>query len=127
MIKKKKLKKKNKKLEIIKWSILSILVIILILKYIFYFKYSNYYYNIILTSSILLIIGIFLSTQTGKFFINLAKESIHEIKSITWPNLKETFNITLTVIIVTILLSLILWGLDNISVILISFITSIRL
>jgi len=75
----------------------------------------------------MLSLGMSLFTEFGKRILTLSKEATYEVKLITWPNLKETLHITCIVIIVTVLLSLILWGLDNILIILISLVTSIRL
>ncbi|HMI77006.1 MAG TPA: preprotein translocase subunit SecE, partial [Buchnera sp. (in: enterobacteria)] len=54
-------------------------------------------------------------------------QSKNEIKKIIWPNQKETFYTTFIVVIATICMSLILWGLDNILFRLVSFITHLRL
>ncbi|QCI23556.1 preprotein translocase subunit SecE [Buchnera aphidicola] len=57
----------------------------------------------------------------------LIHETKQEIYKITWPNLTETFRTTIIVIITTFIISLILWGLDNILIRLVSFITSLRI
>lgn len=127
MIKITKLKKKFNILEITKWSFLSLLIIISIFCNYYCIQHSDLLRSIILTGIITLSIGMIFLTKLGKKFLMLIKDSQQEIKLITWPNLKETLHITCIVIIATILISLIIWGLDNVLIILISLITSIRL
>ncbi|AAO26784.1 preprotein translocase SecE subunit [Buchnera aphidicola str. Bp (Baizongia pistaciae)] len=127
MIKATKLKKKYDKLKIAKWSFLGILIILFILSNHYYIKHSNIFQNILLTSLTILSTGLIFLTKSGKKFLIFTKSAIHETKLITWPNFKDTLHVTFTVIIVTILLALILWGLDNILIWFISLITSLRL
>ncbi|HXK00545.1 MAG TPA: preprotein translocase subunit SecE [Buchnera sp. (in: enterobacteria)] len=54
-------------------------------------------------------------------------ESKNEIKKIIWPSKTETLYTTLIVSIATMIISLLIWGLDNILFHLVSFITNLRL
>jgi len=127
MIKTLKVKKKILTLTTIKWSLFITLITLSIICDYYYVHHSNLLRNLILISLITLTLGASIFTKFGKKIFILAKEATYEVKSITWPNLKETLHITCIVIIATILLSLILWGLDNILIFLISLFTSIRL
>lgn len=77
---------------------------------------------------IIIISIIFLSsiTNKGKYVLNFIQESLKEIKKVAWPSLQETLQTTLIVSLVTVIMSLLLWGLDSLLIRAISFITSLR-
>jgi preprotein translocase subunit SecE len=65
------------------------------------------------------------TTQKGSAFITFAKESKVEVRKVVWPNRQETVTTTMIVLAATILMALILWGLDGIIVELVSYITGL--
>ena len=65
-------------------------------------------------------------TEKGKNTITFARESRTEIKKVVWPTRQETLQTTMIVGVVTLIMSLILWGLDGIMVRLVAFITGVR-
>jgi preprotein translocase subunit SecE len=64
-------------------------------------------------------------TNKGRTFINFAKESRTEIRKVVWPTRQETMQTTLVVIIATIIMGLLLWGLDAILLRVVSFFTGL--
>ncbi|WP_019677779.1 preprotein translocase subunit SecE [Arsukibacterium perlucidum] len=64
-------------------------------------------------------------TNKGRTFINFAKESRSEIRKVVWPTRQETMQTTLVVIIATIIMGLLLWGLDAILLRVVSFFTGL--
>ena len=66
-------------------------------------------------------------TAKGKSFVQFAREARNEVRKLIWPTYQETFYATLIVIVVTTVISLILWGLDGLLVRVVSFIHSLRL
>ncbi|WMY96657.1 MAG: preprotein translocase subunit SecE [Arsenophonus sp.] len=112
--------------DIIKWVLAGCFLIITIV--------GNYYfrdYNIILRIFILVImaffsIGLIFWTKKGKEILGFIRVAKMEMRRVIWPNRKETLQTTLVVVLVTIVMSLILWGLDGIMVRLVSFIISLR-
>jgi preprotein translocase subunit SecE len=70
--------------------------------------------------------SIVFSTVKGKSTMTLARQARIEARKVTWPTRQETLQTTLIVTVVTLLMSLILWGLDGVLVRLISFIVSLR-
>ncbi|WP_213995049.1 preprotein translocase subunit SecE [Arsukibacterium sp.] len=64
-------------------------------------------------------------THKGRTFINFAKESRSEIRKVVWPTRQETMQTTLVVIIATIIMGLLLWGLDAILLRVVSFFTGL--
>ncbi|MBK4765438.1 MAG: preprotein translocase subunit SecE [Pantoea sp. Brub] len=122
--------KENKKnlynLEFIKWFIIAILLFIAVVGN-HYYSSVNVYLRILVVITIIAISGgIALLTKKGKYVFNFAKEAKNEMRKVIWPTRQETFNTTLVIILVTIVTSLILWGLDSILVRIVSFITNLR-
>ncbi|WP_422667581.1 preprotein translocase subunit SecE [Buchnera aphidicola] len=118
--------KRSKLLEKIKW--ISIFILLCISFCSTYYLYKNYFFLYITILSLLIGIGvkIILSTKKGKNSLIYIKQSYGEIKKIIWPQYRETLYTTFIIIIVTILMSLILWVLDSIIFRLIAFVINIR-
>ncbi|AZI15052.1 preprotein translocase subunit SecE [Avibacterium paragallinarum] len=54
------------------------------------------------------------------------RDSYTELRKIVWPTRQEAMQTTLIVVTVTVIVSLILWGLDSIIVSVINFLTNLR-
>ena len=65
------------------------------------------------------------TTEKGSAFITFAKESRMEVRKVVWPTRQETNQTTLIVMVATLVMALILWGLDGIIVRVLGFITGI--
>ncbi|MDU0353861.1 preprotein translocase subunit SecE [Paraglaciecola aquimarina] len=65
------------------------------------------------------------TTVKGSAFITFAKDSRTEVRKVVWPTRQETTTTTMIVLAATIVMSLILWGLDGIIVEIVSFITGL--
>lgn len=124
---KKKVKNENIKIfEIIKW--------ITIFVFLFSAIIGNYYYSnatpilrlIIVYILIIKAITLFFFTNKGKLAFIFIKKAKIEAKKILWPTRQETFYTTLIIFSITILMSLIFWGLDTILIFCISFFTNMR-
>ncbi|RUO30644.1 preprotein translocase subunit SecE [Aliidiomarina sedimenti] len=55
-------------------------------------------------------------TAKGQTFISFAKESRIEVRKVVWPSRKEATQTTAIVLIATLVVALLLWGLDGILV-----------
>ena len=53
-------------------------------------------------------------TEKGKNTIVFAKEARTEVRKVVWPTRQETIQTTLIVLVATLIMSLILWGLDSV-------------
>ncbi len=75
---------------------------------------------------VLLLLALFVAaiTNQGTVARTFLKESRIELRKIIWPTRQEATQTTLVVMGVTVVVSLILWGLDSIIVSLINFITN---
>ncbi len=65
------------------------------------------------------------TTVKGSAFLTFAKESRMEVRKVIWPTRQETNQTTLIVMAATLIMALVLWGLDGIIVRLVGFITGI--
>ena len=65
------------------------------------------------------------STLKGSTFLSFAKESRTEVRKVVWPTRQEVNQTTLIVLAATLVMALILWGLDGIIVRVVGFITGI--
>ena len=65
------------------------------------------------------------STEKGSTFLTFAKDSRMEVRKVVWPTRQEATQTTLIVLAATVVMSLILWGLDGIIVRVVSFITGL--
>ncbi|MBK4775551.1 preprotein translocase subunit SecE [Candidatus Pantoea edessiphila] len=113
-------------LEIVKWLIILSLLLTAIIGNYYYEKTALYVRVIAITILLIISVCVLCSTNQGKDILVFIRESKAELKKVVWPTYRETFRITLIVIVITTLMSLLLWGLDNIIVHLVSFITSLR-
>ncbi|WP_340147389.1 preprotein translocase subunit SecE [Buchnera aphidicola] len=81
--------------------------------------------------SIIVLITSFISflnnSKYKKIIILKLLELKSEIKKIKWPNIQETLYMTLFIILISTIVSIILWSLDNIIMHLISYLTSLTI
>jgi preprotein translocase subunit SecE len=70
-------------------------------------------------------LGFAATTTKGKAAIVFARESRMEIRKVVWPTRQETMQTTLIVLAVSIVMALVLWGIDGIMVRLVAFVTGV--
>ncbi|MCW9699969.1 MULTISPECIES: preprotein translocase subunit SecE [unclassified Avibacterium] len=75
---------------------------------------------------LLIALGILAITNQGTKARAFLKDSRIELRKIVWPTRSEAMQTTLIVMAVTMIVSLILWGLDSIIVSVINFLTNLR-
>lgn len=111
-------------LDLVKWlAVLVILSLVVV---------GNYIYELSsLERAIAIVVLVaaagFVAAQTtkGKIFLNFAKEARTEVRKVVWPTRQETQQTTIIIIIATIIMGLILWGLDAILLRVVSFFTGL--
>lgn len=96
---------------------------------------GNYYYKdssftiirLLVIIFLLIIMGIiYFFTLNGKSTISFILNSRIEAKKVFWPSRQETLHTTLIIALITIITSLIFWGLDTILILCVSFLTNLR-
>lgn len=108
-------------LEIIKWVFFVIMLMILVVGNYLYPNFSVLLRSIVFIFIFFIALYILSITKVGKCLILFGNESRIELKKIVWPSYRDGLNTTLIVIAVTVMVSLILWGLDALIVNMISF------
>jgi preprotein translocase subunit SecE len=68
----------------------------------------------VITGMIVVAIGMLYATHQGKGFMTLLKDAQVELRRITWPTKQDTFQTTWIVLVIVLIMSLILWGIDTI-------------
>ena len=66
-------------------------------------------------------------TSKGCQFLAFAKESRTEVRKVVWPSRQEATQTTLIVVVATVIVALILWGLDGILVRVVGFLTGLEI
>lgn len=113
-------------LEAAKWLIVVILLIVAIVGN-YYYRNSNLPLRALTIILIMTVAGtVMLITNKGKAIVTFVRETRPEVRKVIWPTYKETLHTMLIVVVVTIVMSMILWGLDSFLVRLVSFITGLR-
>lgn len=69
--------------------------------------------------------GVAAMTAKGKATITFARESRMEVRKVVWPTRQETLQTTLIVLAVTVVMALILWGIDGVMVRLVRIFTGV--
>lgn len=84
---------------------------------------------VIRTASVIVLIalalGLAATTIKGKAAITFAREARIEIRKVVWPTRQETMQTTLIVLAVSVVMALVLWGIDGIMVRLVEFATGV--
>ncbi|SFD21093.1 preprotein translocase subunit SecE [Pseudoalteromonas denitrificans] len=72
-------------------------------------------------------LGIASQTQKGQDFIVFSKEAKIEVRKVVWPTRQETIHTTIIVMIATVVMALILWGLDGALFRIVGFLTGLEI
>ena len=67
-----------------------------------------------------------MQTLKGRTAVTFAKESRTEVRKVVWPTRQEAIQTTGIVLVVTLLMSLLLWGLDSVLFWLVGLITGMK-
>ncbi|APE07191.1 MULTISPECIES: preprotein translocase subunit SecE [Alteromonas] len=112
-------------LDMFKWVVVFALLAGLVTANTVYGEISVLYRAI--TAVVVAVIAGFIaaSTHKGSAFLSFAKESRTEVRKVVWPTRQEANQTTLIVLAATLVMALILWGLDGIIVRVVGFITGI--
>ena len=112
-------------LDMFKWVVVFALLAGLVTANTMYGEISGLYRAI----AIVVVVGIagFIAatTEKGSTFLSFAKESRTEVRKVVWPTRQEANQTTLIVLAATLIMALILCGLDGIIVRVVGFITGI--
>ncbi len=115
-------------LNSLKWIITIALLVVAIGGNHYYTEEVSVLYRAIAVVVLVGFAGFFSSTTTkGKTFLSFAKESRTEVRKVVWPSRQEATQTTLIVVVATVVVALILWGLDGILVRVVGFLTGLEI
>ena len=110
--------------DIVKWLLVFVILSLAVV--------GNYLYELsALEKAIAIVVLVVIAgavaaqTHKGKTFINFAKESRTEVRKVVWPTRQETMQTTLVVLVATLIMGLLQWGLDAILLRVVSFLTGL--
>lgn len=112
-------------MDLLKWGLVLVLLAGAVVGNYIYGEESVLIRAIAVVAAIAVAGGIAAQTEKGRNAWAFAKESRLEIRKVVWPTRKEAMNTTLIVLAATVVMALILWGLDGILVRVVSFFTGI--
>ena len=99
--------------DFVKWVVVVSLITITVIGN-NYFSNESLLYRLVAILFLAVVAGyIGLQTMKGKAFYSLAKAAKAEIRRVVWPTRQETVQTTLIVLVVVLLMSLMLWGVDS--------------
>ncbi|MCK7458934.1 preprotein translocase subunit SecE [Idiomarina aminovorans] len=114
-------------LNSLKWIIAIALLVVAIGGNHYYTEELSVLYRAIAVVILVALAGFFASTTIkGRTFLSFAKESRTEVRKVVWPSRQEATQTTLIVVIATVVVALILWGLDGILVRIVGFLTGLE-
>lgn len=113
-------------LDSLKWGLTFLILIAAVV--------GNYYYGnesvliraIAVVASVGIAAAIAAQTEKGRTAIAFAKEARIETRKVVWPTRQETVQTTGIVIVATLIMSLLLWGLDSVLFWLVGLITGLQ-
>lgn len=74
----------------------------------------------------ILILGIVYCTAYGRAFWAFVQQSWIELQRVVWPTREETFRVTAAVVVIVVLVSLVLWGIDSVLLLIMGLLTGQR-
>jgi len=103
----------SSRLDTLKWVVVVLLVTAAVIGN-NYFSNESLLYRLVAILFLAVFAGyIGLQTAKGRVFSALAKSARAEIRRVVWPTRQETVQTTLIVLVVVLLMSLMLWGVDS--------------
>lgn len=120
-----KTERQSNPLDMLKWLVVFALLAGLVTANTLYGDISVLYRALVAVVVVVIAGFIAATTEKGSTFLNFAKESRMEVRKVVWPTRQEANQTTLIVLAATLVMALVLWGIDGILVRLVSFITGI--
>ncbi len=105
--------KKSSMLDSVKWLVVMLLATSAVIGNSYYAEQPLLYRVLVITGLSLLSLWLAYTTTKGQLFGQMLKEARFEARKIVWPTRQETFQTTLGVIVLVLVVALFLWLLDT--------------
>jgi preprotein translocase subunit SecE len=113
-------------LDGLKWGVIFLLLISAVVGN-YYFGDQSVLVRAIGVVAAVVIAGLVaMQTEKGRTFVTFAKESRTEVRKVVWPTRQEAVQTTGIVLVATLIMSLLLWGLDSVLFWVVGFITGLQ-
>jgi preprotein translocase subunit SecE len=113
-------------LDTLKWGVVFILLIGAVAGNIFYGEASALLRAVGVVVAVLFAGLLAGQTEKGRNAIAFAKEAKVEVRKVVWPTRQEAIQTTGIVLVVTVIMSLLLWGLDSVLFWLVGLVTGLK-
>ena len=113
-------------LDGLKWGIIFLILGGAVFGNYFYAEQSVLVRAIAVVAAVIVAGLIAMQTEKGRTAIAFAKESKTEVRKVVWPTRQEAIQTTGIVLLATLIMSLILWGLDSLLFWAVGFVTGLQ-
>jgi len=113
-------------LDFLKWSIVLLLLAAAVAGNYIYGEQSVLIRAVAVVVAIAIAGIVAMQTEKGRSAVTFAKESKTEIRKVVWPTRQEAVQTTGIVLVATLIMSILMWGLDSVLFWLVGFITGLQ-
>ncbi|WP_448213263.1 preprotein translocase subunit SecE [Colwellia sp. MEBiC06753] len=116
----------NGSLDGLKWGVIFLILIGAVVGN-YYFADQSVLVRAIGVVAAVIVAGLLaMQTEKGRAAVTFAKESRTEVRKVVWPTRQETVQTTGIVLVATLIMSLLMWGLDSVLFWVVGFITGLQ-
>jgi preprotein translocase subunit SecE len=108
-----KVEANNYPLNGLRWLVVVVLIAVGVVGNSYYSELALLYRVVALLVLGLLTLWLAVHTSQGSVVWDIVKESQTEVRKVVWPSRQETNQTTLIVVVLTVIMAFILWGLDT--------------
>jgi len=113
-------------LDFLKWGLVLILLAGAVAGNYIFGEESVLYRALGVVAAIIIAGLVAMQTVKGRSAVVFAKESKTEIRKVVWPTRQEAIQTTAIVLVATLIMSIIMWGLDSVLFWVVGFITGLK-
>lgn len=113
-------------LDTLKWGVIFLILIGAVVGNYAYSELSVLIRAVAVVVAVVIAGFIAMQTEKGRTAVIFAKESRTEVRKVVWPTRQEAIQTTGIVIVATLVMSFLLWGLDSILFWLVGFVTGLQ-
>lgn len=112
-------------LDLVKWVVVIAILAAAIGGNYYYGEVSILYRAVGVVVAVIVALLLAATTEKGSQFVGFARDSRTEVRKVVWPTRQEATQTTMIVLAATVVMALLLWGLDGIAVRLVGLVTGV--
>ena len=116
----------NGSLDSVKWGLIILILAGAVVGNYIYGELSVLIRAIAVVGAVIVAGLIAMQTEKGRAAVLFAKESRTEVRKVVWPTRQEAIQTTGIVLVATLIMSLVMWGLDSVLFWVVGFITGLQ-